>query len=109
GALDGLEDRRGGLGVVAGVVLQGPAARLGEGCAQAGDRLAVALGALALLLDLAEQVLAVRPDRFELAEQRLVRREPVVRRLAGGGLGRRLLRLLAALGEACLGVGGAGL
>src|SRR6476469_9134508 len=61
-------------------------------------RRAIALGALALLLDLTEQVLAVRPDGFELAEQRLVRREPVVRRLAGGGLGRRVLRLLAALG-----------
>ena len=35
--------------------------------------------------------------------------EPVVGRLAGRGLGRRLLRLLAALGEPRLGVGGAGL
>ena len=77
--------------------------------AQAGDRLAVALGALALLLDLAEQVLAVRPDGLELAEQRLVRGQPVVRRLAGRGLGRGVLRLLAALGEPRLGIGGAGL
>ena len=106
GALDRLGDgRRRSCGSAAAVALR-PGGRLGERRAQAGDRLAVRAGALAQLLDLAQQVLAVRADGLELVEQRLVRREPLVGGLAARP-GGELLGLLAALGQLRLGGRGA--
>src|SRR6185312_2164546 len=89
------------------IVPVGATAGLGQRGAQAGDRLAVALGALTLVLDLAQEVLAVRAHGLELAEQRLVGGEPFVGRLARGRRGRGVLGLLAALGEARLRLRGA--
>src|SRR3954452_15133062 len=108
GALDRLEHgRRRRLGGPVAGALVGTAAGLGERRAQARDRLAVALGALEQPLALAQEVLAVAADRLELAEQRLVRRQPLVRGLAAGRRGRGVLGLVAALGQALLGPGGA--
>src|SRR3954454_13810369 len=108
GALDRLEHgRRRRLAAPVAGALVGTAAGLGERRAQARDRLAVALGALEQLLDLAQEVLAVGADRLELAEQRLVRRQPLVRGLAAGRRRRGVLGLVAALRQALLGPGGA--
>ena len=95
----------GACGSAAAPLPSGPAGRLAQRRAQAGDRLGVLRGGLAQLLDLAQELLAVRADGVELVEQRLVRGEPLV-----GGLAARpggLLGLLAALGQVRLGGGGA--
>ena len=75
--------------------------------AQPRDGLAVVLGRIAQLLDLAQQVLAVGADRFELGQQRLVGGQPLVRRLARRRARGALLGVVATLGQALLGLGGA--
>jgi hypothetical protein len=93
------------LGSGPGAVCLRPAGRLAERGAQPGDRLGVLGGRLAQLLDLAQQLLAMRAHRLQLVEQRLVGGQPLV-----GGLAPRpgrLLGLLAALGQVRLGGVGA--
>src|SRR3954469_3234743 len=98
--LDGFEHGRGRLfgTPAARLVLRARATRLRQRRAQARDRLAVALGGLAQLLDLAQQVLAVGADRPQLPEPLLGARGA---RLGARDLGleaRGPARLLVALG-----------
>jgi hypothetical protein len=105
GALDGLGHGGGRLERLGGLVVGlGSAGRLAQRRAQMRDRLRVLRGRLAQLLDLAQELLAMGADRVELVQQRLVRRQPLVGRLAARADGR--LGLLASLGQVRLSRGG---
>ena len=106
GALDRLGHGGGRLGgSAAAPSSSGPAAASPSVVLRCAIALASCVGRLAQLLDLAQELLAVRADGLELVEQRLVGGEPLV-----GGLAARpggLLGLLAALGQVRLGRRGA--